>query len=232
MSPRMQTESSMATGGDAGQRFAVDSRGVERWAPASLAIDPWTILRLARYRRRDLVPPPIWESAERMAARAEALAVPAARLRSVRVSAAGPDGATLLEGPAFSGRAVGALLTGCRLAVVFVLTLGPRLEAETAALADRRELLEAFLLDTAGWAAIEAAIRGLRLDLAARARMQGWRLTHRLGPGHRDWPLSEQSALVGLLDPPERLVRVSEHGVLVPFKSISGVFGLAAAQEH
>ncbi|MBI3456894.1 MAG: hypothetical protein HY002_14050, partial [Candidatus Rokubacteria bacterium] len=35
----------------------------ERWQPAPSAIDPWTVLRLSRYRRRDAVPPAIWEAA-------------------------------------------------------------------------------------------------------------------------------------------------------------------------
>lgn len=202
---------------------------IERWQPRAFAVDPWMILRLSRYRRRDAVAPPIWEAARRMATRAEELATPGALLRLVHVEAAGPEGARLGEGPVFSGRSPGALLTGCPLAVAFVLTLGPGLEAETAALGERRELLEAFLLDTAGWAAIEVAVRALRLDLAARARARGWRVTHRLGPGHGDWPIEEQRLLVGLFDGEPDLVRLSEHGVLVPLKSISGVFGLAPA---
>jgi hypothetical protein len=112
------------------------------------------------------------------------------------------------------------------LAVAFVLSLGPALEAEAAALGERRELLEAFLLDTAGWAALEVAVRALRLDLAARARAGGGRLTHRLAPGYRDWPLAEQPRLLALLDGPDPPARLSSHGVLIPFKSLTGLFGV------
>jgi hypothetical protein len=113
--------------------------------------------------------------------------------------------------------------------VVFALTLGPALGAEVAVLGERQELLEAFLLDTAGWAAIEMTVRSLRLDLAARARAGGRRLTHRLAPGYRDWPLDEQRALLALLGDTRDLVVLSEHGVLVPFKSITGIFGVQPA---
>lgn len=203
---------------------------VERWRPVAFAVDPWTVLRLARYRRREAVPPVVWEAARAMAARVSELGQPLALLRSLRVAAAGPEGARLADGTVFSGRGVGRLLEGCPLAAAFVLTLGPRLEAETAALAERRELLEAFLLDTAGWAAIEHAVRALRLDLAGRARADGWRVTHRLAPGYQDWPLAEQRGLVGLFGGAGGLVRLSEHGVLVPFKSVSGLFGLRPAR--
>jgi hypothetical protein len=201
---------------------------VERWRPPLLAIDPWTVLRLSRYRRRDEVAPAIWETARSMAARAETLIEPVALLAAVGVAARYPDSVRLATGPVFSGRAVATLLTGCPVAAAFVLTLGPRLEAEVAALAGRRELLESFLLDAAGWAAIEGAVRALRLDLRRRLQPAGWRISHRLAPGYRDWPLAEQPALLGLLggdtDGP---VTLSEHGVLVPFKSITGLFGLA-----
>jgi hypothetical protein len=202
---------------------------VESWRPAPVAVDPWMVLRLARYRRREEVAPAIWEATRSMAARAERLVEPAAWLVAAAVDSAGPAGARLADGPAFAGRAVGTLLTGCPFAVAMTLTLGPRLEGEVAALAARRELLESFLLDTAGWAAIEVAVRALRLDLAARARAGGWRVTHRLAPGYRDWPIEEQAGLLALVAAGSPGVRLSEHGVLVPFKSITGLFGVAPA---
>jgi len=192
------------------------------WAPAPLCVDSWTVLRMSRYRRREEVVPPIWEAARAMTARAADLAEPRALLRLVRVAPLGADRVRLAGGPIFTGRAPAALLAGCPTAVAFVLTLGPRLEAESGALAARRELLEAFLLETAGWATIEAAVRALRQNLRAR----GGHVTHRLGPGHRDWPVGDQRALVDLLAPPADLVRLSDDGLLVPFKSVSGVFGL------
>ena len=92
------------------------------------------------------------------------------------------------------------------------------------ALGERQELLEAYLLDLAGWAGIEAAARALRRDLIAALPRS--RVSHRLGPGHRDWPLTEQRDLVTLFEGSDAPVRLSEHGVLIPFKSISGLFAL------
>ena len=195
------------------------------WRLDRLAVDPWTVLRLARYRRRDAAPPAVWDATRMMAARADALARPDARLRLVRVAAAGHGRVELAEGPRFSGNAVARHLAGAELAVAFVLTLGPALETEVAALGERQEPLEAYLLDLAGWAGLEAAVRMLRQDLVAALPER--RVSHRLGPGHRDWPLEQQRGLVRLFEEdPSAPVRLSEHGVLVPFKSISGLFAL------
>jgi hypothetical protein len=194
------------------------------WRPDGLTVDPWTVLRLARYRRRDDVPPPVWDATRAMAARAGELATPAAGLRLVHIGTATDDRVSLTEGPRFSGHAVARHLTGARRAIAFILTLGPALEAEVATLGQRQDLLEAYLLDLAGWAGIETAVRGLRRDLVAA--LPRARVSHRLGPGHRDWPLTEQHELVALLETDAAPVRLSEHGVLIPFKSISGLFAL------
>jgi len=205
----------------------LDPGRIEPWRPPALVIDPWTVLRLARYRRREDAPPAVWTATRAMAVRAGALAAPEARLRRVRIAGADGDRVQLAEGPAFSGRAVARHLAGTDDAVAFVLTLGPALEAEVAALGARDEPLDAYLLDLAGWAGLETAVRALRQDLARV--LPGSRLSHRLGPGHQDWPLEEQAGLVALLDEPAPVVRLSEHGVLVPLKSISGLFALRAA---
>jgi hypothetical protein len=202
---------------------------VVSWQPDRLIIDPWTVLRLARYRRRDEAPAAVWDATRAMTARAGELAAATAQLRLVRVATVSPDRATLARGTAFSGHAIARHLAGARQAVAFVLTLGPALEAEVIALGERQDLLEAYLLDLAGWAGIEAAARALRRDLVAA--LPRARVSHRLGPGHRDWPLGEQRDLVALFAGADAPVHLSEHGVLIPFKSISGLFALRPASD-
>jgi hypothetical protein len=206
-------------------RLALDR--VVAWEPDRLAIDPWTVLRLARYRRREDAPAAVWDVTRAMTARAGELIRPAARLRLVRVTEVTADRA-VVAGATFSGRAIGRHLSGARQAVAFVLTLGPALETEVVALGERHDLLEAYLLDLAGWTAIEAAARALRRALVTA--LPPAQVSHRLGPGHRDWPLGEQRDLLALLGGAGALepaaVRLSEHGVLIPFKSISGLFAL------
>jgi hypothetical protein len=70
-------------------------------------------------------------------------------------------------------------------------------------------------------------VRALRRDLITA--LPRARVSHRLGPGHRDWPLTEQQDLARLFEGNDSPVRLSEHGVLIPFKSISGLFALRPA---
>ena len=79
------------------------------WRPDRLLIDPWTVLRLARYRRRDEAPAAVWDATRAMAARAGELAEPAARLRLLRVAAHSPARVTLSwarPSPATRSRAI------------------------------------------------------------------------------------------------------------------------------
>jgi hypothetical protein len=164
-----------------------------------------------------------------MAARAGDLAEPQALYRAARVSEAGASSVRLAGGPAFTGRSVAGLLGPCPIAVLFALTLGPRIESEARARAERQEPLEAYLLEMAAWAAIESAVRSFRHALKAGAQGSRLRVTHRLAPGYGDWPLGEQAALVGMLGETGGLVEVTPESVLRPQKSITGVFGLFPA---
>jgi hypothetical protein len=202
----------------------LDPGRVAAWQPRELTVDPWTVLRLARYRQREDAPAAVWSAARAMAARATALAVAEGRLRLVEIVAAAERGVTLAGGPSFSGTAVTRHVSGASRAVLFALTVGPALETEVAALSASDEPLDAYLLDLAGWAALEASVRALRRDVIAA--LPGARVSHRLGPGHLDWPIEEQAVLIPLLAGESPLVRLSEQGVLLPFKSISGLFAL------
>ena len=202
------------------------ANGVRRWQPPAPDLDPWTILRLSGYRWREQVGRPVWEAARQAATLARDLATPCAHLRAVAVTPLTREATELGSGAVFSGRFLGRLLAECRSAVAFALTLGPAVEAEVTRLGEAGEPLDAYLLDRAAWAAIIDTIRALRRDLADRARADRLVPTHRVGPGHGDWPLGEQARFLALLDADPPPVGVSDAGLLVPFKSVTGVFGL------
>lgn len=201
----------------------------ERFVPdrPTLRVDP--ILRFQRYRDLGQVSPVIRDIAADMVKIAEALAAPEVAFVTVAVDRVTPDSATLLDGPTFSGRCFGNHLAAATDAVCFVLTLGPAVDERIGEMAAGDELLEALFLETAGWLAVEDAVRKFRAHLNAQLRPKGRRVTPRLGPGYVDWPLTEQPKLFSVFEGAPLPVALSEYCVMTPKKSISGLFGLIPA---
>jgi len=199
---------------------------LERFHPEQpqLRVDP--ILRFQRYRDLSQVAPVIRDIAVDMVRIAEELASPQVAFVSRPVDQVGPDRVILLDGPTFSGRCLGNHLLHATDVVCFVLTIGPALDDRVGELAAGDELLEALFLETAGWLAIEDAVRQFRRYIRARIRLKGQRLSPRLGPGYVDWPLTEQPQLFSVFQGASLPVELSEYCVMTPKKSLSGLFGL------
>ena len=199
---------------------------VEGFFPPAPKLRVEPLLRFQRYRDLDMVAPAIREVAEEMVRIGEKLAAPRVVFMCRLVHDVGPETLVIAEGPTFHGRGFATHLRDARQVVCLLATIGPDLDDRVAQMADGDELLEALFLDTAGWLAIEDALRAFRKHLAARFRPQGLRLSPRLGPGYLDWPLTDQHEFFSIFSKEPVPVELSEHCVMTPKKSISGLFGL------
>lgn len=211
---------------------------VERFRPARPDVRAERILRIQGYGDLGKVRPAIRRAAEYAAELAAQLSEPVVCFRRVEVrSLAGPrlelDGGITLQCAAFE-----RLLAGCREAVPFVLTVGPGLDRKVVEFTESGEgLLEALLLETAGWLAIEDATRQFRAAERERAESRGLRITPRLGPGYQyaadggecEWQLTDQPALFRLFGDAPLPVRVLPSCAMLPKISRSGLFGVRPA---
>lgn len=185
------------------------------------------VLRLQKYRDPGRVPPAVRRIAEAMATEATQLAALEAVVWRGAVTAVDPVGEVTLDGRhRFRSRTLARLLDASAEALVFVLTVGAAIEARAQALLEDKLYVEAVLLDTAAWAAIELGKQGLRRQLLDAERARGRSLTARLGPGHGDWAVEEQPALLAVFGGAPVPVTVNESACMWPRKSISGVFGV------
>lgn len=189
-----------------------------------LGLEP--ILRFQRYRDLSQVAAPIREAAEAMTALAMKLAEPQVVFLRRAIDRVDTDSVTLADRPPFHGRCFPTHIASAREVVCFIVTIGPALDMRATEMADGNELLEALFLDTAGWLAIEDAVRAFRSHLRGGVRSRRLRLSPRLGPGYLDWPLEEQALLFELFAGESLPVTLSEYCVMTPKKSISGLFGL------
>ena len=170
---------------------------VQRWAPKVPAVPTDLILRLQKYRDLARVPRAVRQVADAVAAEAGPLLAPEALLWRGPVTQVDAAGTVTIAGThRFHSRALARLLAPATEAYVIVLTLGEGIEARARAMLQEQLLVEGLFMDTAAWAAIELLIRDMRRFLIAQERPAGRSVTHRLGPGHRDWPVAEQAELL------------------------------------
>jgi hypothetical protein len=89
-----------------------------------------------------------------------------------------------------------------------------------------------YLLDSAGVVALGAAGEALRCIAEDAAEELGWGVSPSLSPGSLvGWPLRGQHDLCGLLPLEQIGVRLTNHAVLEPHKSASGLVGLGPDYE-
>lgn len=119
------------------------------------------------------------------------------------------------------------LLAPAKRAVVAVSTIGPALEQRVQELQAQGDSVLAYMLDTVGVLALGAVGETLRCLVEERAEALGWGVSPALSPGSLvGWSIMGQRALCGLLPLEEIGVRLNNHYVLEPHKSVSMLIGL------
>ena len=206
--------------------MGVDS--LEEFVPAHFGLRLEPLLRSQGYRDLGSVSSEVTAVAREMRAVAEMLARPHVWFGRRRVQRVTRDALVLIDGPTFHGSCFRTQMEKATEVVCFVITLGPALDERVAALSDAGDMLEALFLETAGSVAVQETVRRFRMHLAPRMAADGLRLSSRLGPGYGDWPLTDQESLFGMF-PSDLPVRLTDGCIMVPLKSLSGLFGLLPA---
>ncbi len=125
-----------------------------------------------------------------------------------------------------------SLMAAAERALVSVVTIGAEIDAQARRLHRAGESLQAYLLDCVGVLALGETGQVVRRLAEARAAEQNWGVSPSLGPGSlAGWSLADQPALCAGLDLAAIGVNLNPSGVLVPFKSASGLIGLGPAYQ-
>ncbi len=212
------------------------------WTGQPVSVDPRQILRVHRYPDPDAVRPVIQDAARRIAEQVVAIAAPVAVYRQVRIESCTAEALRLQGGTEFRCDAFERFLGDCSHVIVFVLTLGPKLDERVVALMDEFEPLDALFVESAGWLSIELATRQFASHLRQKLRAEGRALAHRMGPGYSyrkerggaervEWPLREQTDLFKLLEGEALPVELLSSCAMIPKMSRSGMFGVRTVGE-
>jgi hypothetical protein len=127
---------------------------------------------------------------------------------------------------AFESRVVADLLERCSKVVVCLTTIGERLERKVRRLARDGSMVDAYVLDAVGSTAVEQVADYMEEMAGEMARADGLVASRRFSPGHCDWNITQQKSLFSLARADSIGISLTELGLMVPRKSISGIIGL------
>lgn len=130
------------------------------------------------------------------------------------------------ESVAFESEVVAGLLQRCSKVVVFLTTIGERLETKVRKLAGDGSMVHAYVLDAVGSTAVEHVADYMEKLAGEMAQADGLVASRRLSPGHCGWNITQQKPLFKLARPDSIGVSLTELGLMVPRKSVSGIIGL------
>lgn len=195
-----------------------------------LALPPREVLRLQGYRRPSDTPTrevlAILEEALREARR---LLAPRHAFRVFDVAAVSAEGIRLAGGETL--RFAGAERRWGTFTQVGlgILTVGEALEQRVDALLEAREFPLAFMLDAAGWVAIEEVALALTNTICNVHIARGLKATPRHSPGYAGWDIWDQQVFFRLLPAESIGVRINDYCVMIPGKSLSFGVGIGPA---
>lgn len=211
---------------------------VHFFEPNAPVLNHEIILRMQRYANMSRVRPAIFGAAQEMARRAEKLTQPRIAYKFLRIQLLDAQGIQLESGARLSSPAFQSKLAGCVELMPFVMSCGTPLSQTIIDLAEGGDLLEAVLLETAGWLCIEDATRQLKEFVRSQAHERGYRMSSRMGPGYTyqigaeqvQWPLEDHPAFFQLFGDAALPATLMSSCGMNPKLSRSGMYGIAPSE--
>jgi cobalamin-dependent methionine synthase I len=114
----------------------------------------------------------------------------------------------------------------CDQSIWFVATLGKKFDQKVKKLMKKHKYMDAYLLDTLGSIGIENLVNSFHHEFESYFEEFDRGVTLRFSPGYCDWDLEEQRTVFELVDTEDIGVDLTESCLMVPSKSVSGVFGV------
>lgn len=133
----------------------------------------------------------------------------------------------LSNGTCFKSPRLAKALSKAESACFFLATIGPAVEIKVAGLMEQRRYADAYILDAMGSTAAENIVEQFYQRMAKRQHENHGAVTLRFSPGYCDWPIEQQRQLFDLfadIETPD--IELTESCLMVPKKSVSGLFGL------
>jgi len=127
-------------------------------------------------------------------------------------------------------RVVGGLKGSSHLVFVIV-SIGPGIDEMVKRLTEEKKLFEAFVYDAIGSSAAEGLASSFQKEQDEVLIRSNLTSTIRFSPGYCDWPIEGQRMLFDLFGGDTAGVELTPSCLMLPRKSVSGVFGIIEASD-
>lgn len=200
--------------------------------PDGLSVNAERVWRRMGYRDASAVPDVLTAAVEEAFRAGHDLLDPAIRWVVLPLPGApDSDGSVSVGDVTFCSEELAIRCQGADELVLFIATIGPRLEGQVHSRISV-EPLPAVVLDYFGSEAVVGLTHYMREHLEAYAAPKGYRVGGRFCPGYGDWDTREQHKLFSLLDGEPIGVELSPSGMMHPRKSYAGVVPLGPDVEE
>lgn len=124
------------------------------------------------------------------------------------------------------GKRIAGYLEKAEKIAVYVGTAGTGFEDYCRELNRSRDVIRAFFADTAGSVIAEAVSGHAFRHISDKESESGYRTSFPYSPGHCEWPVSDQEFIFALLPDSPCGIRLTDSGLMIPVKSVSGIVGI------
>jgi hypothetical protein len=130
------------------------------------------------------------------------------------------------SGNMFNGPHISKILTGSKTAILYIYTLGNRVDQIIVKENQSGDTLAAIIMDTITTSLLDTLgdFVGERIKKEG-IEQQNWGATCSYSPGQYKWTIEEQKKIFEMVDGKSIGVELNDSYLMVPFKSISGVYG-------
>ncbi len=130
------------------------------------------------------------------------------------------------SGHIFNGPNISKILTGSEIAVIFIFTLGSRIDEIIKNASKNGDALSTIVMDSVATKMLN--ILGEKVGTFIKkegTRENSWGSTCTYSPGQFKWTIEEQKEIFHMADGDKIGVKLNKSMLMIPFMSISGVYG-------
>jgi len=151
---------------------------------------------------------------------------PAAIYDNFDISSIEGDSIYFKSGHIFNGPNISKILEGSEIAVIFIFTLGEKIDDLINGGRDSGDTLGTIIMDaitTSMLGTLGAHVGKIIKDNNLTQKNYGATCTY--SPGQYKWTIEEQREIFNMVDGSKIGVNLNESFLMIPFKSISGIYG-------